>query len=79
MFKLKVFEIFGFGLPPRCIDENRPFRGEQIKVVGMVWECFGDVLASKTINNNNLDIENTLKIICFIEISIFTYVYIKIP
>ena len=54
------------------ILEKYTFRVRKIKVVGMVWEAFGDVGASKTIKNSNLNIKINLKHVFFIKIPMFT-------
>ena len=48
IFKFKVFNIFRFVLPLGVLLKIGSFWVGKMKVVGMVWECFGDVGASKS-------------------------------
>ena len=61
IFKFNVFDFFPLCFAPRCIVENRVIMGRKMKVVGMVWECFGDVGASTPTNNNYINIKTYLK------------------
>ena len=45
IFKFKVFSIFRFVLPLGVLLKIGSFWVGKIKVVGMVWECFGGVEA----------------------------------
>ena len=52
IFKFKVFSIFRFACPLGVLLKIGSLLVGKMKVVGMVWECFGDVGASKTTKNN---------------------------
>ena len=43
IFKFKVFKIFRFVLPLGVLLKIGSFWVGKMKVVGMVWECFGGV------------------------------------
>ena len=57
MFKLKVFKMFRFVLPLGVLLNIGSFWVGKMKVVGMVWECFGDVGASTPTKNNYINIK----------------------
>ena len=82
ILKCKVFNIFRFALPQGVLLKIGSFWVEKMKVVGMVWECFGDVGASKSTNNNYINIKLYLKNVFLLKYRFLHYVtvfYIHIP
>ena len=73
IFKFKVFKIFRFALPPRCIVENRVILGRKNESCGNGLECFGDVGASKSTQNNYMNIKSYFKIVFLLKYRFLPY------
>ena len=65
MFKFKVFKFSDVFCHLGVLLKIGSFWVGKMKVVGMVWECFGDVVASTSTNNNYINIKFYLKNIYF--------------
>ena len=74
MFKFKFSFFSNLFCPLGVLLKIGSFWVGKMKVVGIVWECFGDVGASKSTKNNYINITIYLKCV-FIKISIFTVFY----
>ena len=57
IFKFKVFKLVRFVLPLGVLLKIGSLWVEKMKVVGMVWECFGDVGASKSTKHKYINIK----------------------
>ena len=67
MFKFEVFKKIRFVLPLGVLLKIGSFWVRKMKVVGMVWECFGDVGASKSTKNNYINIKIDFKNVCLLK------------
>ena len=58
IFKFKLFKTFRFVLPLGVLLKIGLFCIGKMKVMGMVWECLGDVGASKSTKNSYINIKS---------------------